>query len=100
MWICWLFDFNRQLFYFAEYGMLMGAFGDDEDGNFFEEQLTNVDPLENARRLADPLSAMDVGAYVAGAFKELAQSSQDLMQAAAAELTATQVAAVERIWQA
>lgn len=83
-----------------EYGMLMGAFGDDEDGNFFEEQLTNVDPLENARRLADPLSAMDVGAYVAGAFKELAQSSQDLMQAAAAELTATQVAAVERIWQA
>jgi len=88
------------IFYCAEYGMLISAFGDDDDGGFFEEQLANVDPLENARRLADPLSGMDVGVYVAGAFKELAQSSQDLMQAAAAELTATQVAAVERIWQA
>ena len=82
-----------------EYGMLMDAFGDDEDGNFFEQELANVDPLENARRLADPLSALDVGVYVAGAFKELAQSSQELMQAAAAELTPTQVEAVQRIWQ-
>lgn len=80
--------------------MLIGAFGDDDCEHFFEEQLTNVDPLENARRLADPLSGMDVGVYVAGAFKELAQYSPDLMQAAAVELTATQVAAVERIWQA
>jgi hypothetical protein len=80
--------------------MLMSAFGEDDDGNFFEEQLANVDPIENARRLADPLNAMDVGVYVAGAFKELAQSSQELMQAAGAELTPTQVAAVQRIWQA
>jgi hypothetical protein len=80
--------------------MLMSAFGDDDDdGNFFEAELANVDPLENARRLADPLSSMDVGVYVAGAFKDLAQSSQDLMQAAAAELTPTQVEAVQRIWQ-
>lgn len=78
--------------------MLRGAL-DDEDGFDYFGELSAVDPLEAARREVDPINALDVAVYVAGAFKEMAQKSPDLMQAAAGELTPTQVKAVQRIWQ-
>ena len=78
--------------------MLRGML-DDEDSFDFLGELSAVDVLEAARRETDPMNALDVAGYISGAFKEMSQKSPELMQAAAAELTPTQVAAVQRIWQ-
>ena len=79
--------------------MLRAVFDNDDNDAFLEAALANVDPLEAARRSRDPVNSLEVAGFVAAAFKELAQTSPALMQAAAAELTPTQVQAVQRIWQ-
>ena len=61
--------------------------------------MSNVDPLEASRRRGDPVGVLDIAAHVAQLFREVASASPELMRAAAAELTPTQQAAVQRIWQ-
>ena len=61
--------------------------------------LTNVDPREEARRKADPLSGVDVAAFVRDLFGRLAREQPALLQAAAAELlTPTQIQAGQSIF--
>lgn len=62
--------------------------------------LSNVDHLEAERRKEDPLSSLDVAAYVSDVLKGLSAAAPQLLQQAALELTPVQVEAVQKIWQA
>ena len=80
--------------------------GDDGDGGGFnrgaleDQALSNVDPREAARRLTDPISAVDIAATACDALRHAAAEQPQLLQAAGAEvLTPTQVQALQRIFQ-
>jgi hypothetical protein len=81
-------------------GLIDGAGSDDEGGELEELALSQIDPLEAARRKGDPLASLDLAAYVADLFRTVAAARPEVMRAAAAELTPTQTAAVQRIWGA
>jgi hypothetical protein len=83
----------------AEYGGLLGGFDSDDDNDAELMALANLNPLEAQRRKLDPLSSLDVGQYVAEVVRSVAASAPGLLQTAVAELTPTQVQAMQKILQ-
>ena len=57
-----------------------------------------VDAREEARRKADPLSALNVGAFVADLFRRVATEQRQVFEAGAAELTPVQLQALQRVF--